>query len=73
MGDNWKHDEQLRKEIGPNDVGPGGSPILLASPADLTQRSRNSWIVDGRSGGLVRGHSHEADNTALFGRTIKNI
>lgn len=48
------------------DVGPGGYPIIIWSPEDFATAFVNGWVVDGRSGGLVRGRSHEQGHIVMI-------
>lgn len=53
-------------EVDAAQTGPGGSPIIIGSPEELAEAVVNGWILDARSGGIVRGRGHHQGHIVLI-------
>ncbi|HED4877829.1 TPA: hypothetical protein R4K21_003662 [Stenotrophomonas maltophilia] len=50
---------------GESEVGPGGYPVLINDADMLATAVVNGWIIDARSGGLVKGRRHEKGHIVI--------
>ncbi|HEL4111638.1 TPA: hypothetical protein UM343_001778 [Stenotrophomonas maltophilia] len=48
-----------------SEAGPGGYPILIDGADMLATAVVNGWIIDARSGGLVKGRRHEEGHIVI--------